>query len=217
MKPVLFDLDGTLIDSVPDIAAALNRVLAAEAQAPFDLAEVTSFVGKGIADLVARAMAARGLATTEHPRLTAAVLAAYQADGASRTRIYPGVVPALEALRARGHRLGICTNKPEPAARQILDQLGLSPLFDVVLGGGRLAVLKPDPAPLLTAMAEIGGASIFVGDSEVDAETARRADAPFLLYTEGYRKSPVEALPHLAAFEHFDALPDLVAAAAKDG
>lgn len=213
MKPVIFDLDGTLIDSVPDLQAALNGVFIAEGLEPFDLPTVTSFVGNGLAVLVAKAMAARNLPEEAHPRLSAAMLAAYQAEPTARTRIYPGVTEALSALISAGHPLGLCTNKPEAAALQIMDQMGLGGYFRAVLGGGRLAVLKPDPAPLHQVIADLGGGpAIFVGDSEVDAETSAAAGVPFLLYTEGYRKSPVEALPHHAAFADFAALPGLVAA-----
>ena len=213
MIPVVFDLDGTLVDSVPDLAAALNRVFTAEGQAAFDLPTVTSFVGKGLANLVARAMEARSLDPADHKRLAASVLAAYEAEPSARTRIYPGVTGALDALRAKGHPLGLCTNKPEAAALLLLRDLGLAHHFDAVVGGGRIPALKPDPAPLWLCIRELGAESaIYVGDSEVDAETAQAARLPFLLYTEGYRKSPAAELPQTAAFSDFAELPGLVAA-----
>ncbi|MCB5409605.1 phosphoglycolate phosphatase [Pseudogemmobacter faecipullorum] len=210
--PVIFDLDGTLIDSVPDIAFALNAVFTEAGQEAFDLATVTSFIGNGLPNLVQKAMLARGMDLAGHPQMNAAMQARYREDPSSRTRIYPGALAALDQLQAQGRKLGLCTNKPEEAARLILDQLNLSSYFASVVGGGRLAVLKPDPAPLQLCMAELGrDEAIYVGDSEVDAETALAAGLPFLLYTEGYRKSPAETLPQTAAFSDFAELPWLVA------
>ncbi|MCL4065957.1 phosphoglycolate phosphatase [Pseudomonas sp. GX19020] len=209
--PVIFDLDGTLIDSVPDLRAALNQVFEAEGLAPFDLPTVTSFIGKGIANLVQRAMETRGVDMAQHPRLVTAMEAAYEADPTARTRIYPGVIAALDALQAAGHPLGICTNKPETAARIVLDQMGLTGYFAAIVGGGRVA-LKPDPAPLHLCISELGGGTaLYVGDSEVDADTAVAAGLPFLLFTEGYRKSPAEEMPQTARFSDFSELPWLVA------
>jgi phosphoglycolate phosphatase len=122
---------------------------------------------------------------------------------------------ALEALAARGHAIGLCTNKPEDSARAILDHFGLMPLFGAVVGGDRLAVVKPDPAPLHLCLSEMGFAApagaIFVGDSEVDAATARAAGLPFVLFTEGYRKGPVAALDPAALFDSFASLPAIIA------
>jgi phosphoglycolate phosphatase len=211
--PVVFDLDGTLIDSAPDIAAAVNAMLAAEGCAPLDLPTATSFIGNGLPRLVARVIEARALPAGDHPRLTAAMRAQYDAAPARLTRPYPGVPAMLAALAARGHPLGLCTNKPEGPARAVLRDLGLLPFFASVLGGDRLPVLKPDPAPLLACVAELGHPAppLFVGDSEVDAATARAAGVPFLLFTRGYRKSPAADLAPAASFDDHARLPALIA------
>ncbi len=213
MTAIIFDLDGTLVDSAPDIQAAANKMLESEGRAPLDLPTVIGFIGNGLPKLVERAMRARDLPMDRHGDLSARTLAFYDAESTTRTRPYPGLDEALDTLKAQGFALGICTNKPAAPARDILARFDLARHFEVVIGGDTLPIKKPDPAPLRAAFAELGQDGLFVGDSEVDAETAERAGVPFLLFTEGYRKQPVEALPHLARFGRFDALPDLVAQA----
>ena len=211
MVAVVFDLDGTLIHSTLDIQAAVNRMLAGEGAEPLDLAAVTSFVGNGLPKLVERVIAARGLPAGDHARLTRVTLGYYTEAPSALTHPYPGVIAALMALTAAGHRLGICTNKPEVPARAILADLGLAGFFASVVGGDRLTLPKPDPAMLHLSVAELGGGTaVFVGDSEVDAATAEAAGLPFALYTEGYRKSPVAEMPHDAAFADFAELPGVV-------
>lgn len=209
---VIFDLDGTLIDSLPDIHATVNRVFTARGMAPFSPDEVRSFVGHGAPRLIARALAARLRPETEAPAVLAEFLAQYE-SAVHLTQLYPGARAALERLATRGHRLGLCTNKPLAPTRALLAHFGLTGLFGAVLGGDSLPLRKPDPAPLIKTNILLGARPmVFVGDSEVDAETATRAGVPFLLYTQGYRNSPPEALPHAARFDDFAALPDLVAA-----
>lgn len=209
MHTVIFDLDGTLIDSAPDIHAAVNRVMDDLGVPLFEYAQVKSFVGNGVPVLMRRAMAARDLDTADHGALVTRFLDYYAADATTLTRPYPGALAALAALRAQGHSLGICTNKPEGPARHILDVFGMTDLFGTVIGGDTLAQKKPDPAPLIRARADLGGGpAVFVGDSEVDAETAARAGVPFALFTEGYRKSSLQDMAHDVDFNDFAALPD---------
>ncbi|RDC72387.1 phosphoglycolate phosphatase [Rhodovulum sp. 12E13] len=212
---IVFDLDGTLVDSAPDICAVANAVLAGEGAAPLTLAEARGYVGSGADMFVRRMRAARGLPDAEHDRLLAAFLDRYE-GAVEHSALYPGVLDALALLTARGHALGVCTNKPIGPTRTVLAHFGLAHRFAAVLGGDSLAVRKPDPAPLLAVFAELGApGGLYVGDSEVDAETADRAGVPFLLFTEGYRKAPVETLTHAAAFAHFDRLAPLVEARAS--
>lgn len=203
---IVFDLDGTLIDSAPDLHVALNSVLTAEGAAPVTLAETVGFIGHGIPNLVKQARLARALPETRQGPMAAAMFAAYQAAPSVLTRPYPGVLRLLQVLGERGHPLGLCTNKALAPTLQILQALGLQHHFAAVIGGDSLPQKKPDPAPLQACFAALGPAQLYVGDSEVDAETARAAGIPFALYTRGYRKAPVADLPHAVAFDHFDAL-----------
>lgn len=216
MARLVFDLDGTLIDSAPDLHAVANALLAAEGCAPITLAEARGFVGQGVSVFVERMRAARNLPQSAQAPLLAAFLARYE-GAVGLTRPYPGVVAALERL-AGDHRLGICTNKPIAPTHAVLAHLGLDRYFESVFGGDSLAVRKPDPAPLVATLEGLGsGPALYIGDSEVDAETAAAAGVPFLLFTEGYRKGPVERMACAANFARFDVLPGLVPQVLADG
>lgn len=209
LRAVVFDLDGTLIDSAPDIHAALNAVLADVQAAPVTLEEVRGFVGDGAPVLIGRAMAARSLPDDAalHARMLAHLLQIYE-SAVRLTRPYPGAVAALERLAAEGWQLGLCTNKPLGATRAVLAHLDLARFFPVVVGGDSLPERKPHPAPLLQVVASLGATgAVFVGDSEVDAKTAQAAGMPFALYTEGYRRVPLASLPHAFAFSDWALLP----------
>ena len=211
-QAVIFDLDGTLIDSAPDIHAAANTVLERRDIAPFTLAEARGFVGHGAAVFVERCLTARGLA--DDAALQAEVLDEFLAiyEGAVHlTQPYPGVEACLDALTVKGLDLAVCTNKPEGPTAAVLTHLGLERHFVVVVGGDTMAMRKPDPRPLHEVIARVGAErAVFVGDSEVDAETAARAEVPFALYTQGYRRTPAEDLPHDARFDAFGDLPAIV-------
>jgi phosphoglycolate phosphatase len=210
MARIVFDLDGTLIDSAPDIHGIANALLTADGYDPITLEQARDFIGNGAAVFVQRMRAARGIPDSRQERMLMDFVANYD-RAVTLTRPYAGVEAALRTLRGQGHRLGICTNKPLRATKAVLDHLGLSPYFETVWGGDSLPVHKPDPSPLDAAFRKLGeGPEIYVGDSEVDAETAQRAMVPFLLFTEGYRKTSLSMIPHTASFGAFDGLPDLV-------
>lgn len=204
--PVVFDLDGTLIDSLPEIAGAANRLLAEEGRAPLPVAQIGSFVGRGEAVLLERLMRAAGLDLARFDALRPRFTEIY-VEASRGTRLFPGVAGMLADFRARGVPLGLCTNKPSAPLRAVLDTLSLTETFGVVVAGDSLPERKPHPAPLRYALDRLGAETgLYVGDSEVDAETAERAGVPFALYTEGIRTLPVDDIPHDVAFSDFGAL-----------
>jgi len=207
---IVFDLDGTLIDSAPDLHAIANALLAEEGATPISLDHAREFIGNGASVFVQKMRAAGSIPDSEHARVLAAFTERYS-DAVTLTQLYPGVRDALDRLHREGHGLGICTNKPIRPCRAVLRHFGLDHYFTVVVGGDSLPVYKPDPAPLNAAFEALPeGPEVYVGDSEVDAETAHHAKVPFLLFSEGYRKCPVERLAHSAAFRAFAELPGLV-------
>lgn len=211
MRAVVFDLDGTLVDSVPDIHAAAARMFADLGLPPLDVPTIRGFVGNGVPKLVERCMTAQGVAITPETRGTwhDIFMRHYTAAPANLTALYPGLPAVLDWLRARGFALAICTNKPVAPTATILTALDLTDTFPVVVGGDTLPVKKPDPAPLVHTIRELGATDIlYVGDSEVDSATAQAAGIPFAIYTPGYRKAPLDQVPHDHAFDHYD---DLIA------
>jgi phosphoglycolate phosphatase len=198
----VFDLDGTLLDSAPDIHAALNRVLGRAGLAPVALPEVTRMIGDGAKVLVERALAWHG-----RP-FDAALHAAFVADddiSAARLTVpYAGIEAVLARLAAEGWRLAVCTNKPEGPARSLLASLGLGRHFDAIGGGDSFPVRKPDPAHLLGTIAAAGGrpeSAVMIGDHRNDVRAAGGAGIPCIFAGWGYgtpemaEGAPVAATP----------------------
>lgn len=209
---VIFDLDGTLIDSAADIHATANRVLAAEGLGALDLPTVRGFVGRGLPHLVSRLLAAHGVDDAARATRMVDAFARQYDHAVGLTAVYPGVPEALARLRADGHVLGICTNKPASATRAVLRHLGLEDHFAAIVGGDSCAFRKPHPEPLRATQRACGqGPAVFVGDSEIDAETALAAGIPLILHVHGYRHAPVEQLPHAALLADFADLPEVLA------
>lgn len=210
MARIVFDLDGTLVDSAPDLHAIANALLTQRSLCPITLEQARSFIGLGVGVFVARLCAARGIAEGDQAILLQEFMDRYD-QAVTLTRLYPGVAEALAALRNAGHVLGLCTNKPMRPTLALLRHLDMAGHFFRIMAGDSLAVQKPDPAPLIAAFDMPGiGPDLYVGDSEVDAETASRAGVPFVMFTEGYRTTPMAQLSHRAAFGAFVDLPALV-------
>jgi phosphoglycolate phosphatase len=208
---LLLDLDGTLVDSAPDLRSATNRMIAARGLPVFRLDEVIAMVGDGIEALVTRALAARGL--PPDPVAVREFSTDYGAHFADETRIYPGVGPALQAMRAAGWRLGVCTNKPEAIARTLLRSLGLLELFAAVGGGDSFPARKPDPAHMLATLRAAGGdvaAAVACGDHRNDVASARGAGIPCIFAQWGYG-SPAMADGAAALAARFQDVPGLAA------
>jgi len=210
---MVFDLDGTLIDSAADLAVAINRMLAGFGCEPLPVPEIRRMIGDGVAMLVARALAARHCERADHVEAGQIFMRHYEADATSLTTAFPGTGEALHALQAAAIPLAVCTNKPEHITCDILARLGLAKYFVRVIGGDSLPHRKPDPRvlrPLLEAFDARPEDSLLVGDSEVDAATASAAGVPFVLMKHGYRRGPAEAIACIAALDGFGQLPPLV-------
>lgn len=196
---IVFDLDGTLVDTAPDLVGATNHALGDLGLAPRPAAELKPWISFG-----ARRMITEALLTSTHladetevDRLLALFLGWYEANIARESRPFPGVLDALDALAQRGARLAICTNKREALTLRLLTELGIAGRFDAIVGRDTLAVSKPHPGHLLGTIARAGGApqqAVMIGDSEVDIATARAARVPVVAVTFGYSQSPVAEL-----------------------
>lgn len=209
---LLVDLDGTLVDSAPDLARALNALLDEQTVQALPLATVKTMVGEGARKLVERAAAARGL-TAPPDALLERFLALYAETLAVETRPFPQAVETLSALKAAGWRLALCTNKPIGFSRAILDALGLAGLFEATAGGDSFAVRKPDPEHLRLTLAPLGlglERAVMVGDGPSDLEAAAAAGIPAVWCRFGYGGERAAGLPRAAEIAGFAELPDVL-------
>lgn len=196
-KLVMFDLDGTLVDSVADIALSLNRALGDMAMPEVSEAQVRTWVGRGASRLVYCVLEHQHRPADLHDALLARFMARYQASVCEASTVYPGARELVLACRKAGIYLACVTNKPYAPARALLDELGLLEPFDLLLGGDSLAHKKPHPAPLQHCLQEFGlepGQALMVGDSRNDVEAARAAGIPCVVVPYGYNHGePIQA------------------------
>ncbi|MDE2181479.1 MAG: HAD-IA family hydrolase [Alphaproteobacteria bacterium] len=213
---LVFDLDGTLVDTAPDLLAALNTALEAEGRPPVDPGDLRRLVGRGARVLISEAfkMVVGPANPDAQARMLACFLAYYEEHVADRSRPFPGVVETLTALNAQGVRLGVLTNKPHEMSIRLLEALGLSPLFRAIYGQGRKTYLKPDPRLFADVVHDLGGpgrGAVMIGDSITDVETARGAGAPVILVSYGYTPEPAHSLGADAVVDAFGDIPAAVA------
>jgi len=212
---VVFDLDGTLVDTAPDLHAALNAILAREGLSPVAFDAARPMIGGGARTLMERGLAARGrvLAKAEVDKLYADFVTHYAGHIADRSRPFPGVETALDALAERGYRLVVCTNKLEWLSVRLLDLLGLKPRFAAICGQDTFGVQKPDPTMLLKTIAAGGGTpdrAVMVGDSLTDIATARAAGIPVVAVAFGYTDAPVATFSPDRVISHYDQLVEAI-------
>lgn len=212
---IVFDLDGTLVETAPDLIRATNHVMALaglEAVPPADIRPSISFGGRA---MIVKALELRGarLAEAEIDRLLEHFLAHYAANIAVESHAFPGLEAALDALAARGARLAVCTNKREGMSRLLLGALGLSERFQAIAGRDTFPVHKPHPDHLTGAVRLAGGnptLAVMIGDSDTDIKTARAAGLPVIGVPFGYTDTPIGELGPDAVVAHYDHLLDAI-------
>lgn len=212
---LLFDLDGTLVDTAPDLLGALNAVLVCEGRETIDPQELRQIVGHGARALIERAMAATGerAAPERLPELVDRFIAHYRDHIVEGSRPFPGVEATLTELKRGGARLAVLTNKPQILTVPILAALRLSHFFHVICGAGRYSHHKPDPRIVAHVIDELGGApdgAVMIGDSAVDVATARAAQIPVILLSYGYTPEPARTLGADAVIDAFPELPSIL-------
>jgi len=205
---LVFDLDGTLVDTAPDLVASTNHVLDHLGLPHVDELSLRPYVGHGAKHMIERAVgpAAGRMSRAEHEALLVRYLDYYGAHIADASRPFDGVVPLLEKFKAGGVRLAICTNKMEQMSRLLLDALDLSRFFSAVVGKDTLGASKPHPDALLGTIALAGGnrrKAIMIGDSSVDVATARAAKVPVIGVSFGYTEAPVQSFAPDVVIDHY--------------
>jgi phosphoglycolate phosphatase len=213
---IVFDLDGTLVDTAPDLISALNYVLEREGLPAVPLAAARNMIGAGARKLIERGLEVEGrtVSVADLDRLTADFIDYYADHIADASRPFEGLEAALDDLSARGHRLAVCTNKLEWLSKRLLDQLQLAPRFAAICGADTFGVSKPDPAILKQTVKRAGGeltSTIMVGDAGTDIGVARRAGVPVIGVTFGYTDVPIAELKPDRLIHHMLDLPGAVA------
>jgi len=214
---LVFDLDGTLVDTAPDLIAAANHALTGFGLAPVAGGLLRPWIGYGARRMLVESLREQGSEWPEPEvdRLLERFLAFYERNIAAESRPFPGAVAALEKFRGAGARLAVCTNKREVLSRELLAALDLGHLFDALAGRDTFPVSKPHPDHLIGSIRRAGGEpdrAIMIGDTHVDVETARAASVPVIACTFGYSETPVRTLGADAVIDHFDELEPAILA-----
>ncbi len=217
---IVWDLDGTLVDSAPDLASALNTVLDKRGFFTLSINEVRAMIGNGVPKLVERGFNTVGIRPdpAQLDELIAMFVKEYKTCATDNTRPYPGVVEALQEIHSMNIPMGVCTNKPEAFTRQILEGLGLSGYFSSVVGGDSTSARKPDPEPVLACLRGLvsePASSLMIGDSVHDVHAARAAGVTIGVVPWGYRSAPVEELGADFVLHDLAALPGMIREASE--
>jgi phosphoglycolate phosphatase len=218
IEPILhvFDLDGTLADTAGDLMASLDYVLIKEGYAATPLENARALLGAGARALILRGLAAQGISIPDEKveQMFQLFLTHYESRIADDSRLYPGVIEALDALAARGDTFAVCTNKIERPAKLLLEKLGVAGRFAFICGQDTFGVAKPDPIPLLRTIQAARGErtrALMIGDSKTDIATARAAGIPVIAVDFGYTDRPIEEFSPDRVISHFSELPAAVA------
>lgn len=209
VEALIFDLDGTLVDTAPDLLLATNHALALIERPPVTMVQLRSFVGHGALKLIERGVEATGPAVDADKLkwLHGEFLDYYAANIAVSSVFFDGLSAVLDAAQKQGLKLGVCTNKVEHLSVKLIAELGKSAVFPVIVGGDTLPVMKPDPAPYFEVARRLAvdpARSIMFGDSETDILTAKRAGVPVVAVTFGYTIKPVSAFNPTHMIDHYD-------------
>jgi phosphoglycolate phosphatase len=217
IRTVVFDLDGTLVDTAPDLISALNVILDREGLPAVPLKQARTMIGAGARKLIERGLELEGRVTTpdDVSRLTRDFIDYYAAHIAEASRPFDGLEAALDDLQARGYQFAVCTNKLEWLSKKLLDELGLTPRFAAICGADTFGVAKPDPVILQQTVARAGGqigATVMVGDAGPDIGVSRRAGVPVIGVEFGYTEIPIADLKPDRLIGHMRDLPEAVEA-----
>jgi len=213
---IVFDLDGTLFDTAPDLVGTLNVVFAREGWAPLPYDTARNLVGGGAKAMIARGIKAEGrvVAPAKLEQMFTDFVSYYSEHVADRSQPFPGVTDALDTLGARGHRFAVCTNKLERLSVTLLDQFKLAERFAAICGQDTFGIQKPDPEVLRRTVAAAGGTmkrAIMIGDSNTDIRTARAAGVPVIAVDFGYSEHPISEFGPDRVISHFAQLPASIA------
>jgi phosphoglycolate phosphatase len=209
VQALIFDLDGTLVDTAPDLVGAANHALSLINRPPLPEAQFRHLVGHGALNLIKRCIAETGepVADDVVKRLYDALLSYYGDNIANESKVFDGVIPLLEKAKVHGIRMGVCTNKVEHLSHKLLGEIGLAKYFDAVVGGDTLPVMKPDVAPYHEVAKRLGVAplsSFMIGDSETDIRTAQNVGVPVIAVSFGYTPQHVSHFNPTHVIDHYD-------------